>query len=115
LHIDQRSETLQGDSEFVRVLQEVGAEIRECKDTVNIPSTDPSATHRKKILLRVEASHTQNTPLKGVSQNFSDFSDTFLTLAAIAPLFNGPTKITGIAHTRKQETDRVAGMARELK
>jgi len=26
----------------------------------------------------------------------------------------GPTRITGIAHTRKQETDRVAGMAREL-
>ncbi|HYD84667.1 MAG TPA: hypothetical protein VEA63_11455, partial [Opitutus sp.] len=36
------------------------------------------------------------------------------TLAAIAPLLNGPTRITGIAHTRKQETDRVAGMAREL-
>jgi 3-phosphoshikimate 1-carboxyvinyltransferase len=26
----------------------------------------------------------------------------------------GPTRISGIAHTRKQETDRVAGMAREL-
>ncbi|HEX7631127.1 MAG TPA: hypothetical protein VF388_03265, partial [Lacunisphaera sp.] len=43
------------------------------------------------------------------------FSDTFLTLAAIAPLLNSPTKISGIAHTRKQETDRVAGMANELK
>lgn len=50
----------------------------------------------------------------GVSQDFSQFSDTFLTLAAIAPLLEGPTRITGIAHTRKQETDRVAGMAREL-
>lgn len=50
----------------------------------------------------------------GVSQNFREFSDTFPTLAAIAPLLDGPTKITGIAHTRKQETDRVAGMAREL-
>ena len=47
-------------------------------------------------------------------QNFREFSDTFLTLAAIAPLLDGPTKISGIAHTRKQETDRVAGMAREL-
>ena len=26
----------------------------------------------------------------------------------------GPTRITSVAHTRKQETDRVAGMAREL-
>jgi 3-phosphoshikimate 1-carboxyvinyltransferase len=50
----------------------------------------------------------------GVTADFSLFSDTFLTLAALAPLFDGPTRITGIAHTRKQETDRVAGMAREL-
>ena len=49
-----------------------------------------------------------------VTQNFREFSDTFLTLAAIAPLLDGPTRITGITHTRKQETDRVAGMAREL-
>jgi 3-phosphoshikimate 1-carboxyvinyltransferase len=51
---------------------------------------------------------------RGRDQNFREFSDTFLTLAAIAPLLDGPTKISGIAHTRKQETDRVAGMAREL-
>ncbi len=47
--------------------------------------------------------------------DFTEFSDTFLTLAAIAPLLNGAIQITGIAHTRKQETDRVAGMARELR
>lgn len=51
---------------------------------------------------------------RGVTADFNAFSDTFLTLAAIAPLLDGPTHITGIAHTRKQETDRVAGMAREL-
>lgn len=50
----------------------------------------------------------------GITADFNAISDTFLTLAAIAPLLNGPTRITGIAHTRKQETDRVAGMAREL-
>lgn len=52
---------------------------------------------------------------QGITAGFNDFSDTFLSLAAIAPLLEGPTKISGIAHTRKQETDRVAGMARELK
>ena len=51
---------------------------------------------------------------RGVTADFNAFSDTFLTLAAIAPLLDGPTRITGIAHTRRQETDRVAGMAREL-
>ncbi len=49
-----------------------------------------------------------------ITQDFNEFSDTFLTLAAIAPLLEGKTTITGIAHTRKQETDRVAGMAHEL-
>jgi len=52
---------------------------------------------------------------RGLTADFNAFSDTFLTLAAIAPLLDGPTKITGIAHTRHQETDRVAGMARELR
>ncbi|MEI6107356.1 MAG: 3-phosphoshikimate 1-carboxyvinyltransferase [Opitutae bacterium] len=51
----------------------------------------------------------------GLTADFNDFSDTFLTLAALAPLLGGPTMISGIAHTRKQETDRVAGMARELR
>ena len=51
----------------------------------------------------------------GITADFNDFSDTFLTLAALAPLLEGPTKISGIAHTRQQETDRVAGMARELR
>ncbi|MBS0663800.1 MAG: 3-phosphoshikimate 1-carboxyvinyltransferase, partial [Verrucomicrobia bacterium] len=49
-----------------------------------------------------------------LDEDFHEISDTFLTLAALAPLLGGPTRITGIAHTRRQETDRVAGMAREL-
>ncbi|MBR5621611.1 MAG: hypothetical protein IKW49_00300, partial [Opitutales bacterium] len=42
--------------------------------------------------------------------------DTFLTLAAVAPLLDVGTPLTirGIAHTRKQETDRIAAMANEL-
>jgi len=52
---------------------------------------------------------------RGIAQDFSEFSDTFLTLAAIAPLLDGPTRILGIGHTRRQETDRVSGMAGELR
>jgi 3-phosphoshikimate 1-carboxyvinyltransferase len=62
------------------------------------------------VLLRVR----DRAPAELLDENFHEISDTFLTLAAIAPLLNGPTRITGISHTRKQETDRVAGMAREL-
>ncbi len=52
---------------------------------------------------------------RGLTADFNAFSDTFLTLTALAPLLDGPTRITGIAHTRRQETDRIAGAARELK
>ena len=51
----------------------------------------------------------------GVLADFNAFSDTFLSLAALAPLLEGTSLIRGIAHTRQQETDRVAGMARELR
>lgn len=54
------------------------------------------------------------TSRKGVNINFNAISDTFLTLAAITPLLDSPTTISGIEHTRKQETDRIAAMANEL-
>ena len=47
--------------------------------------------------------------------DFNDISDTFLTLAALSPLLQSPLRISGIAHTRKQETDRVSAMANELR
>lgn len=88
-------EGLQGDSQFLQVLTRVGAEVTAAAGDVDV------------VVSRDRA-------LRGVDQNFSEFSDTFLTLAALAPLLDGPTRISGITHTRKQETDRVAGMAREL-
>lgn len=86
---------LQGDTRFLAVLRRVGAGIVAAGGGIEV-SVSPDQERR------------------GVEQDFSPFSDTFLTLAALAPLLDGPTRIRGIAHTRKQETDRVAGMAREL-
>ena len=56
------------------------------------------------------------TATRGFDIDFNAISDTFLTLAAVAPLLDAGTPLTirGIAHTRKQETDRVAAMANEL-
>jgi 3-phosphoshikimate 1-carboxyvinyltransferase len=88
--------TLQGDFKFREVLGEVGLPTSSCSGSF-VCSSPRGARHR------------------GVTRNFREFSDTFLTLAAIAPLLDGATRISGIAHTRKQETDRVAGMARELR
>ncbi len=87
---------LQGDTAFLAVLQQVGLTAAENPAGVTV-SSSPALFPR------------------GVTQNFSAFSDTFLTLAALAPLLDGPTTITGIAHSRKQETDRVAGMVAELR
>ena len=88
---------LQGDMEYMNVLDRIGA--------------DETGSYDGDVVIRVNPGRK----LRGVTENFREFSDTFLSLAAIAPLLDGPTKISGIAHTRQQETDRVAGMARELK
>lgn len=51
---------------------------------------------------------------RGGEFDFNAFSDTFLTLAAIAPTLGQPVTIRGIGHTRRQETDRLLAMATEL-
>jgi len=54
------------------------------------------------------------TRRRGGEFDFNAFSDTFLTLAAIAPTLDEPVVIRGIGHTRRQETDRLLAMATEL-
>ncbi len=61
------------------------------------------------------AERRQASPKLGLRADFNAISDTFLTLAALSPLLEGKTRITGIGHTRLQETDRISAMARELK
>jgi 3-phosphoshikimate 1-carboxyvinyltransferase len=88
---------LQGDAHFVEVLAHHG--------------------------LRVDADRNEWTVSRSAGEDilrahreidFNAFSDTFLTYAAIAPLLGDSVRITGIGHTRHQETDRIAGMAAEL-
>jgi 3-phosphoshikimate 1-carboxyvinyltransferase len=88
-------DSLQGDIRFLDVVAQCGAVVARAGDGITV-SVSPLGTR------------------KGVSHDFSEFSDTFLTMAAIAPLLRGTTVIRGIAHTRRQETDRVSGMAKEL-
>ena len=89
---------LQGDARFAAVLERAGLTLATTENPTGL-----------------EASFQPGFTGRGVTADFNDFSDTFLTLAAIAPLLSRPTRITGIAHTRRQETDRVAGAARELR
>jgi 3-phosphoshikimate 1-carboxyvinyltransferase len=89
-------ESLQGDIRFLDVLGRCGANVSASSGVISV-SFAPGGRRL------------------GIICDFSEFSDTFLTLAAIAPLLEGPTRITGIAHTRSQETDRVSAMAGELR
>lgn len=88
--------SIQGDNSFLESLQAHGF--------FNLEGLPDAST-------RVSAGASK----KGIAINFNLFSDTFLTFAALSLLFEGTTSIAGIAHTRHQETDRVHGMATELK
>jgi len=88
-----KEQMLQGDIAYFDVLNTLGANITFGEDGLR---------------------SRPGRPLGGGSFDFVDISDTFLTLAAISPLLSETLEIYGIEHTRKQETDRVSAMAREL-
>ncbi|MBI2962583.1 MAG: 3-phosphoshikimate 1-carboxyvinyltransferase [Deltaproteobacteria bacterium] len=84
--------SLQGDVAFAEVLAEMGAEVRSGATGLTVVGRT----------------------LRGADRDFRAISDTFLTAAALAPFASSPTRIRGIGHTRRQETDRVSAVAREL-
>lgn len=87
----------QGDLGFVDVLAEMGCVVNRGESHVEVIGPDPSLG------------------LKGVDADMRGISDTFLTLAAIAPFAREPVTIRGVAHARLQESDRVAAAASELR
>lgn len=87
---------LQGDVAFADLLERFGLEVERGAGTWQIRRS------------------AKSLPDVGGTYDFANFSDTFLTLAALAPLAQTPLTLTGLAHTRRQETDRVAAAAREL-
>lgn len=88
-----RKHSLQGDIAFLNVLEKIGAKIINEKNSVTLigPKT-----------------------LRGISVDMNTFSDPFMTLAAIAPFADSPVTINNIAHTRLQESDRIAAVASNL-
>jgi 3-phosphoshikimate 1-carboxyvinyltransferase len=88
--------SLQGDLAFARILQSFGLNIEKSAASWNLKSSGIISINLNEL-------------------DFSTFSDTFLTLAAISPLFKIPIHITGIAHTRFQETDRITAVSKELR
>ncbi|MER7496353.1 3-phosphoshikimate 1-carboxyvinyltransferase [Streptomyces pharetrae] len=87
--------SLQGDLRFVDVLEKAGAQV-----TV----TESATTVRGGDGLR-----------GGFDVDMGDISDTFMTLAAIAPLADAPITIHGIGHARLKESDRITAVASNLR
>ncbi len=85
---------LQGDYGFVDLLERMGARVER----------EPERT-------TVEGSGR----LAGIDADMFHISDTVMTLAAIAPLCDGPTFIRNVANIRIKETDRLAATVAELR
>ncbi|HSW70304.1 MAG TPA: 3-phosphoshikimate 1-carboxyvinyltransferase [Gammaproteobacteria bacterium] len=83
----------QGDAKFLTVLEKMGCIVTETATGLMVKGP---------------------AELRGVSVDMRHFSDTFMTLAAIAPFASTPTTITNIRHTRLQESNRITVMREEL-
>jgi 3-phosphoshikimate 1-carboxyvinyltransferase len=86
--------SLQGDYAFVDVLEAMGC------------SVDVSGT-----VTRVRGPQV----LRGIDVDMHHISDTVMSLAAIAPLADGPTTIRNVANIRIKECDRLLATVNELR
>jgi 3-phosphoshikimate 1-carboxyvinyltransferase len=88
-------DSLQGDLRFVEVLRTAGARVEIGPDSTTVTGTG-----------RLRG---------GFEVDMGDISDTFMTLAAVAPLADGPITVRGIGHARLKESDRIAAVAGNLR
>lgn len=91
VHLD----SIQGDIEFIKLLTKMGARLEDEADGILLYGAN-------------EGSYD------GIEANLNSFSDQSLTLAAVSAFAKSPTKITGIAHIRLQESDRLLAIKNEL-
>jgi 3-phosphoshikimate 1-carboxyvinyltransferase len=85
---------LQGDYGFLDVLASVGAQVEKGETSSTVSGS---------------------SVLSGVTVDMHDISDTVMTLAAIAPVLRGGTRINDVANIRIKETDRLIATVQELR
>lgn len=88
------NKTMQGDLQLLYVFEKMGATLTETPEGIAL--TGPK------------------DGFNGIEVDMHSFSDQAITLAAIAPFANTPTRITGIGHIRFQESNRIAAIVNEL-
>jgi 3-phosphoshikimate 1-carboxyvinyltransferase len=89
----RRGGCLQGDLRFLDVLAAMGCTVSD--DPGGVTVAGPAAP-------------------AGLTVDMGDISDTFMTLAAVAPFASSPVTMTGIANVRLKESDRIAAMMANL-
>jgi 3-phosphoshikimate 1-carboxyvinyltransferase len=57
---------------------------------------------------------TGSGAINGIDADLRDIPELCLPLTAVAALASGPSSFTGVGHTRAQETDRLAAIAKEI-
>jgi 3-phosphoshikimate 1-carboxyvinyltransferase len=91
-HLNRQSK--QGDIQFLKLLEKMGCTVREEQGGLTLMGSKT---------------------LKGLGDvDMTGYSDTFMTIAALAVFAEGPTTLHGLAHTRQQESDRIAAMVDSL-
>ncbi|MFI4875408.1 MAG: 3-phosphoshikimate 1-carboxyvinyltransferase [Blastopirellula sp. JB062] len=86
-------DALQGDVAFCECLRRMGCQVQYGPTSITVAGK----------------------PLKGIEVDMNAISDTVQTLAAVALFADGPTVVSGVAHNRHKETDRIGDLARELR
>jgi 3-phosphoshikimate 1-carboxyvinyltransferase len=57
---------------------------------------------------------TGGSVIRGIEADLRDIPELCLPLTSVAALASGPSVFTGVGHTRAQETDRLAAIAKEI-
>ena len=98
-----RRDALQGDVRFLDVLEAMGCEIGDGPGGASVAGPQALPGSAGPAVLR------------GLTVDMSDISDTFMTLAAVAPFADSPVTVTGIANVRVKESDRIAAVEENLR
>lgn len=85
---------LQGDIRFLEVLEKMGCVVEEAYGGISVVGTGRP---------------------KALDIDMAGFTDTFMTVAAVAAFADGPTTLYSLAHTKLQESDRIESMAEGLR
>ena len=87
------NESVQGDIDFLKVIEDMGAEVTRSQDWVEVAGN----------------------PLRGIDQDLNHIPDAAMTIAAMALFAEGKTTIRNIYNWRVKETDRMHAMSTELR